>query len=79
MKAQKPQIEFFNPALEQMGISDKTRCVMVGDNLRSDVLGGLNAGLTSVWYNPRNLENTTDILPTFTVSDYNSLKDLILK
>lgn len=79
LKAQKPQPEFFTPALEQMGISDKSRCMMVGDNLRSDVLGGLNAGLTSVWYNPRGLDNATDIRPTFTVSDYDTLKELILK
>ena len=79
LKAQKPQPEFFTPVLEQMGITDKSRCVMAGDNLRSDVLGGLNAGLTSVWYNPKGLDNTTDIVPTFTVSDYDTLKELILE
>jgi len=79
LKAQKPQPEFFTSALEQMGITDKSRCVMAGDNLRSDVLGGLNAGLTSVWYNPHNLPNSTDIVPSYTVSNYDALKELILK
>lgn len=79
LQAQKPQIQFFLPALEQMGVTDRSRCIMVGDNLRSDVLGGLNAGLTSVWYNPRHLSNSTGILPTYTVSNYDALKELILK
>ena len=77
--AQKPRIEFFQPMLERLGVTDKGRCVMVGDNLRSDILGGINAGLTTIWYNPHGRPNTTDILPTFTVGDHNELKDLILQ
>lgn len=75
--AQKPQAEFFLPMLERMGVADKGRCLMVGDNLRSDILGGRNAGLPTVWYNPRRLPNPTDIRPTFTVATYQELKDLI--
>lgn len=75
--AQKPQAEFFLPMLERMGVADKSRCLMVGDNLRSDILGGLNAGLATAWYNPHRKANTTDILPTFTVATYQELKDLI--
>ena len=77
--AQKPQREFFDPMLEALGITDKSRCLMVGDNLRSDVLGGLNAGLPSVWYNPHNAPLPDDIHPTYVVADYDQLKDLILE
>lgn len=76
--APKPQPAFFAPALERLGVTDKSRCVMVGDNLLSDVQGGLNAGLTAVWYNPRRSPNPTDIRPTFTVETYQELKDLII-
>ena len=75
--AQKPQIEFFLPMLERMGVTDQSRCLMVGDNLRSDILGGVNAGLPTAWYNPRHQVNTTGIRPTFTVATYQELKDLI--
>lgn len=77
--AQKPQQGFFDPMLELSGVTDKSRCLMVGDNLRSDVLGGLNAGLPSVWYDPHNAPVPEDIRPTFVVTDYNELKDLILE
>ena len=77
--AQKPQSGFFQPMLERLGIADKSRCLMVGDNLRSDILGGLNAGLPTAWYNPHNKPNDTGIQPAFTVRDYKELKDLILE
>ena len=77
--SQKPLPGFFDPMLERLKIADKSRCLMVGDNLRSDVLGGLNAGLPSVWYNPHKKPLPGDICPTFVVSDYNELKDLILE
>ncbi len=76
--AQKPQAEFFEPMLAALGVTDRARCLMVGDNLRSDILGGLRAGLPTAWYNPHGLPGHTDIHPTFTVADYNQLKDLIL-
>ena len=79
LQAQKPQREFFDPMLERLAITDKSRCLMVGDNLGSDVLGGLNAGLPTVWYNLRRAPLPDHIHPTFVVSDYNELKDLILE
>lgn len=77
--AQKPLPGFFQPMLERLGVTDKARCLMVGDNLGSDILGGLNAGLPTVWYNPHNKPNHTHIRPTFTAGDYKELKDLILE
>lgn len=77
--AQKPLPGFFQPMLERLGVTDRSRCLMVGDNLRSDILGGLNAGLPTAWYNPRSKPNNTGIRPTFTVGDYQELKDLILE
>lgn len=76
--AQKPLPGFFQPMLTALRISDKSRCLMVGDNLNSDIQGGQNAGLPTAWYNPRKLPLTEDIRPTFIVTDYAQLKDLIL-
>lgn len=76
--AQKPQAEFFEPMLAALGVTDRARCLMVGDNLRSDVQGGLAAGLPTVWYNPHALPNPTPLQPTFTVENYLQLKDLIV-
>lgn len=76
--AQKPLPGFFQPMLTALNITDKSRCLMVGDNLNSDIRGGRDAGLDTVWYDPHALPLTGDIRPTFTVTDYDQLKDLIL-
>lgn len=76
--AQKPQPAFFQSMLSALGVQDLSRCLMVGDNLLSDVQGGLTAGLPTVWYNPHHLPNPTAIFPTFTVGHYTALKDLIV-
>lgn len=76
--AQKPLPGFFQPMLTALDIPDKSRCLMVGDNLNSDIRGGQDAGLDTAWYNPRNLPLTGDIRPTYHITDYDQLKDLIL-
>lgn len=77
--AQKPLPGFFEPMLTALAVTDRSRCLMVGDNLNSDVQGGLTAGLPTAWYNPHGAPLPHDIRPTFVVADYNDLKDLILE
>ena len=40
--------------------------------------GGLEAGLPTVWYNPRGLPNPTPWVPTWTAETYPQLEALIL-
>ena len=44
----KPYAEHFEACLRELGISDKSRVAMVGDALETDVLGAMNAGISSV-------------------------------
>ncbi len=54
---QKPERAMFEDAMEQMGLSDadKSRIVMIGNNLAKDVAGANRFGITSVWldWSPR--------------------------
>jgi len=52
---QKPQKEYFDYCLHQMGDPDPSDCLMVGDSLSSDMTGGINASLPTCWYNPSHL------------------------
>lgn len=45
---QKPQREFFDVALEGV---DRESAVIVGDSLSSDIQGGIDAGIKTVWFN----------------------------
>lgn len=76
---QKPQREFFDVVCHEMGISDRSRVVMVGDNLRTDILGGINAGLDTIWYNPEHRNTDGEIRPTREADSYSAMERIILE
>ncbi|MDW0109554.1 YjjG family noncanonical pyrimidine nucleotidase [Sporosarcina aquimarina] len=67
---QKPRPEIFEEALSRLGVTDKSRVLMTGDSLTSDIRGGCNYGIDTCWYNPNGLENTTDNTPTYEISNW---------
>jgi FMN phosphatase YigB (HAD superfamily) len=36
--------------------SASAQCIMIGDNLDTDIRGAINAGLDCVWFNPDGIE-----------------------
>jgi 2-haloacid dehalogenase len=48
----KPQKEFFDACFAQIGEEKRAESVIVGDSLSSDILGGRNAGIRTIWFNP---------------------------
>ena len=74
----KPRPEFFDRITEALGITDRSRVVMVGDSLSSDIAGGNRAGIDTVWFNPKGLPLTGSALPTYTVSDYEEICRILL-
>lgn len=74
----KPDKRIFINALKTLGIENYKKVLVVGDNLNSDIKGGINAGLDTCWINFAKEENTTNINPTYTVYDYTQLKAVIL-
>ena len=77
--AAKPSKRIFDYAFDKMGRPAKEKVLMVGDTLKSDILGGLNAGMDTCWYNPHQYENTEGITPTFEVSSHQALKERLIQ
>ncbi len=50
---EKPNIEFFDRVFEEIEPADRSRVMIVGDSLTSDIQGGNNAGIITCWYNPQ--------------------------
>ena len=71
---QKPKKEYFDRVLEKINCTDRTRTVVIGDSLTSDILGGINAGIDTVWYNPGFCEHPENISSTYEIHD---LKELV--
>lgn len=69
----KPQKEFFDRCFARIEGFDKSECIIVGDSLSSDIQGGINAGILTCHFNPRNYEYTK-IIPDYKI---NKLSELI--
>ncbi|MDE6749780.1 MAG: YjjG family noncanonical pyrimidine nucleotidase [Lachnospiraceae bacterium] len=57
----KPYKEYFDACLARMDGVLADECIIVGDSLTSDIQGGLNAGITTCWYNPTECPNSLGI------------------
>lgn len=69
----KPDKRFFDKCFEMIGDLDKKDCFIVGDSLTSDILGGKNAGITTVWFNLRSNEPDPEIIPDYEIDSLDSL------
>ncbi len=49
----KPSKVFFDYCLEQLEEKDRDRILIIGDSMTSDILGGIQAGIRTCWYNPQ--------------------------
>lgn len=74
----KPDKRIFFAALKTLGVENNKKVLVVGDNLNSDIKGGINAGLDTCWVNFDNAENNTNIQPKYTALDFTQLKMIIL-
>lgn len=74
---EKPAVEFFDTVLEHIPYTDKSKVLIVGDSLTSDILGGNNAGIKSCWYNPEHLQNTTAAKPDFEIHNLSEVFTLL--
>ena len=74
----KPNKKIFEYTLKHMNLSDKSKVLMVGDSLTSDIKGGINFGIDTCWFNPKKLKNESLIKPTYEVSSFEELKSLLI-
>ena len=74
----KPDIAFFNKVFSAIHADDLSTIMIVGDSLTSDILGGMNAGIRTCWYNPEGkpLPDTYNV--DYIISDLHELMDLLV-
>lgn len=75
----KPSAKLFDHALKDLGITNRSRVLMVGDDLLADIKGGQNAGLDTCWVNFKNEENHTGIQPKYEIHSYEELYKLVME
>ena len=73
---EKPNIEFFNKVFSQIDNFNPDEAVIIGDSLSSDIKGGKNAKIKTVWFNPNGLE-CNDIVPDYQISSLDEIRPLL--
>lgn len=73
----KPDPLFFDHVCRTLGIADRSQVVVVGDNLGSDILGGNQSGMDTIWYNPHNEALTGPARPTYTAKNFAEVEAII--
>ena len=68
----KPRPEIFHLALKKMNCSAQN-ALMIGDKLEADILGASQVDMNAIWYNPKQIQNTSRIQPQYTISSFNEL------
>lgn len=75
----KPNRKFFDFALRELGVENRANVLVVGDSLSSDILGGINAGLDTCWYNPDGAENNSNVKPTYEIRNLEQLYQIVME
>lgn len=65
---QKPAVGFFDYVFDHIPDFNKEETVIIGDSLTSDIQGGINAGIDTVWLNLSKTSPTVDPEPTFQIT-----------
>ena len=75
--ANKPSIEYFERCFAQIPDFDKSKAIIVGDSLTSDILGGQNAGIATCWVNPHHKQGREDIRVDYEIEALSQLEALL--
>lgn len=73
-RVRKPNPLLFQKALEFSGTPPE-RTLMVGDSIKADIQGAKTQGMQTLWYNPLDKENTTDIVPDYQIRSFLALME----
>lgn len=75
--ANKPDKQFFDICFAEIPDFSLSETVIIGDSLSSDIKGGINAGITTVWFNPKGIENDSDIKPDYIIKELSEVPGLL--
>lgn len=72
----KPSREFFDRCFERIKGFRREECIIVGDSLTSDIKGGINAGILTCHFNPKD-KPYDDIIPDYKIKELSELIPLL--
>ena len=79
MGAPKPQPAFFDACFRSIEGFDPKSAIILGDSLTSDILGGINAGILTCWFNPHGKPCTGPVEPHYQISSLDEFPALLAR
>lgn len=73
----KPGKAYFEACFAQIPGFAKEKAVIVGDSLTSDIQGGINAGIRTIWFNPAGEPGDEAIVPDAEIRSLSELPGLL--
>ncbi|WP_099221528.1 YjjG family noncanonical pyrimidine nucleotidase [Listeria costaricensis] len=74
---QKPMAAYFDYCFARIPNFQRAETLIIGDSITSDIQGGQNAGLDTVWFNPQQKKNGTDIRPSYEIAHLQELNQVL--
>lgn len=72
----KPDVRFFEYTVKRAKKFNKTSTIIVGDRIEADILGAMNFGIDSCWFNPEGMERPVHLLPSYEIKHLSEFKKL---
>lgn len=76
---EKPDKRFFDYVFDKIGSDKRDDYVIIGDSLTSDMLGGKNAKIKTIWFNPNKKENHLDLAIDYEISSLKDVEEGLIK
>lgn len=73
----KPHDVFFEKFFLKMNLREKSKMLIIGDELDKDILGAAKCGIDSCWFNMNGLKNDTELTPNFEIRELIELKRIL--
>ena len=70
----KPSSIFFNYVLSELKVNP-TNCLMIGDDIKADIIGAKNCNIDQVFFNPNKIK--IDFKPNFEISNLKELLEIL--
>ena len=74
MGAKKPDKAYFDKVLAEVSEKDRSKICIIGDSMSSDILGGINAGIDTCFFNRNGAEKLYE--PTYEVTSFEEMEKL---
>ncbi len=77
MGAEKPTVQYFDAVFSRIPDFDKSKAIIIGDSLSSDIKGGIAAGIDTCWYNRGHKSAPDGMNITYTINDLSEIENIL--